>query len=187
MSYPPPINPGPPEPQPYEPAPVSPGPQQPYEPAHFAPPPAPKKSNAGLIIGVAVAVVAVAFGALLVVRTTGAVPAGVPLVGKDTGIAACEAIAEDNELAGNSPDETLIVEEYKRVRKMFSDSRHDAIRDNGVKIIDIVWQMRDMKDEDALAALAALPLVGTMMEAYAGLAGGCAEHGITIPPITSGT
>ncbi|WP_173158345.1 hypothetical protein [Phytohabitans suffuscus] len=171
--------------QPYEPAPISPGPQQAYERAHFAPPPAPRKnSNIGLTIGVAVAVVAVAFGALLMIRATGVVPAGVPLAGKDTGVAACEAIAEDNKLAGNNPDETLTAEEYRRVRKMFADSRHAAIRDNGVKIVDIAWQMRDMKDEDALAAL---PLVGSMMEAYAGLAGGCAEHGITIPPITSGT
>ncbi len=133
-------------------------------------------------VAAAAAAIAITAGALLVIRATGAAPTGTPLIGEDSGVAACKAIAADNKMAGDNKDDTFTEAEYRQIRKQFADSGDQAIRDNGTKIIDLAWQMQSMDDDDGLAAL---PLIGELTSAYAGLTGGCAAHGITIPPLGS--
>jgi hypothetical protein len=106
-------------------------------------------------------------------------PASVPLIGEDTGVAACEAIASGKPPVEASGKDTMTAAEYRQARGVFADSRYPAIRDNGVKIIDLAWQAQNASGEDLAAMMFGL----NMAEAYSGLAGGCAAVGYTIPSI----
>jgi hypothetical protein len=137
-----------------------------------------------LLVGTAV------FG--IIAQRTNALPQWVPLIGKDTGVAACEAIANQGNLrgvageAGAGPGAAMTETEYRQIRDIFADSRYPAIRDNGTKMADYAWQLQAIgADKNAEAALAALPLLQPMTQAYTGLAGGCADHGHTIPALGS--
>jgi len=107
-------------------------------------------------------------------------PVSVPLIGKDSGVAACETIANGGGVAG-SGDTTWSAADYRAARQVFADSRYPAIRDNGVQLMDLAWQMQGLKADD----MGLLLYVTPMTNAYAGLAGGCAEVGYTIPALGS--
>lgn len=106
-------------------------------------------------------------------------PAGVPLIGKDSGVAACEAMA-----AGRKPversGEAMSAKEYRAVRGVFADSSYPAIRDNGVRMVDLAYQLQGLEATDLVAALT---YVQPLTQAYAGLTGGCAAVGYTIPAL----
>jgi Spy/CpxP family protein refolding chaperone len=128
----------------------------------------------------------------IVAQRTNALPQWVPLIGKDTGVAACAAIANQGNLrgvaseAGAGPGVAMTESEYRQIRDIFADSRYPAIRDNGTKMADYAWQLQAIgADKNAEAAMAALPLIQPMTQAYTGLAGGCADHGHTIPALGS--
>ena len=109
-------------------------------------------------------------------------PAAVPLIGKDSGVAACELIAGGGALGDRQDISAEMTEEqYRQARKPFADSRYPAIRDNGTRIIDLAWQVQQAGDGGELAG--ALMFMTALGDAYAGLAGGCAEHGYTIPAL----
>jgi hypothetical protein len=131
-------------------------------------------------------IVAGVFGA--VAQRTNALPQWVPLIGKDTGVAACEAIANQGSLTGAATGKgsksSLTTVEYREMRAVFEDSRYPEIRDNGTRLMDYAWQLQGMT-RDADNAIAGLALVQPMTEAYTGLAGGCADHGYTIPALGS--
>ncbi|MGX6604852.1 hypothetical protein ACWKSP_22390 [Micromonosporaceae bacterium Da 78-11] len=98
----------------------------------------------------------------------------------DSGIAACEAMAGDKQIAGGAKvgaDEQLTESQYRQVRKVFEDSRHDDIRDHGTKLIDIVWQMTQLGKDPGMAALA---YVGPLTQQMTGLQSACADQGIII-------
>ncbi len=98
---------------------------------------------------------------------------------KDSGFAACEAMAKGEKVAGNSGGK-LSEADYKKARGVFADSRYDDIRDHGTKLIDVVWQMQQAttgKPEDGFAALAYLQPLSTHM---AGLTSACADLGFTV-------
>jgi len=105
-------------------------------------------------------------------------PASIPLIGKDSGVAACETIANGGGVAG-SGDPTWSQADYRAARQVFADSRYPAIRDNGVQLMDLAWQMQGLKADD----MGLLLYVTPMTNAYAGLAGGCAEVGYIIPAL----
>jgi Spy/CpxP family protein refolding chaperone len=128
----------------------------------------------------------------VIAQRTNTLPQWVPLIGKDTGVAACEAIANQGNLRGVAdqdgagPGTRMTESEYRQIRDIFADSRYPSIRDNGTRMADYAWQLQAIgADKDAEAALAALPLLQPMTQAYAGLAGGCADHGYTIPALGS--
>jgi len=126
-------------------------------------------------LAVAVAVLVTVTG--LFVQRMNWLPASVPLVGRDTGVAACEAIAD-----GRKPVESsgiMSTADYKAAREVFADSRYEAIRTNGTKIIDLAWQAQGMGSNN----LGVLALMSGIADAYSGLAGGCASVGYTIPPL----
>lgn len=127
-----------------------------------------------IIVVVATAVLA---GAGL--RMNNVLPAGVPLVGMDSGVALCKAIAEQGSV-GDAPVAQTDLAEIQRVRALFADSRYDDLRMNGVTMMDLSAQFVTMGAESGDLGTA-LALVGPMMTANAGLAGGCREHGFEIP------
>ncbi len=69
---------------------------------------------------------------------------------------------------------------YRDARRELSDSKHEDIRVSALAFIDAVWQLEGMGDD---AGLEALPVVTSALDAYASLTGGCANHGIELPPI----
>lgn len=123
------------------------------------------------------------FGVLMVLgyqlRASNVVDYRVPVIGADSGYAMCVAIAnQDNKTVSSNGDNEISEDEYQRTRKLFSESRYEAIRVNGTKFVDLVWQISGLSKESALAAL---PMVGQLTDSYAGLSGGCAEQGVTLP------
>jgi len=109
-------------------------------------------------------------------------PAGVPLIGMDSGVAACKAINEGGAVTGATGGEELTVDQYREVRQVFADSRYPAIRDNGVKLIDTAWQVQNIPAGEEMGALV---FIGALTGSYAGLSGGCAEQGYAIPPLNA--
>jgi hypothetical protein len=128
--------------------------------------------------------VAVVFVAILGItaRATGVLPYWVPLVGQDSGVAACEAIAASGgaKVDGGAGRNATDVEKIRAVRALFADSRHEDIGVNGVALMDLSVQIMAAEQAPDLSALA---LMGPFTTAYAGLAGGCAERGFIIPPM----
>lgn len=96
---------------------------------------------------------------------------------QDSGVAACEAMASGAAPTGEKDAKTWSKADYEAAREVFADSRYPAIRDNGVDLIDVVWQMRGLDDND----MGVLIFVNSLVKAYAGLSGGCAEAGYTLP------
>jgi hypothetical protein len=127
----------------------------------------------------AVITISLLLSAFLVQRS-GLVPAGIPVLGRDSGLAACEMIANGGTLNNESSGETMTKAEYQQLRDIFDGSRFPAIRDHGTRLMDYAWQMQSLTASDQ-NALAALPLVQPMTEAYTGLAAACADHGHVLP------
>jgi hypothetical protein len=119
----------------------------------------------------------VLLAAVITVRNQNLLPAGVPVIGMDTGVAACKAISEGGSPA--TPGE-VSKDQYRKLRQVFASSRYPAIRDNGVKVVDLGWQIQAIPQGQEMEALT---YVGSFTSAYAGLSGGCAEHGYTIPAL----
>ncbi|MEV6634299.1 hypothetical protein AB0M54_26485 [Actinoplanes sp. NPDC051470] len=93
---------------------------------------------------------------------------------KDPGIVACEAMAAgDRSYAGQEPDAKLTEPEYRKIRKVFADSRYDDIRDHGTKLIDVVWQAGQAGENN----LVYLQPLATQLT---GLQSACADQGIFI-------
>jgi hypothetical protein len=135
--------------------------------------------RAGAWIALGVAVVAVLISSGFVVQRMNWLPASVPLIGKDSGVAACQAIAE-----GQPPvhSKGIISEaDYRSMREVFADSRYTDIRVNGTKLMDLAWQAQGMGQNN----LGILALMGGIADAYSGLAGGCQAAGYTIPSLGS--
>lgn len=126
-----------------------------------------------IVVTVLVAVVVIL---AVAVRSQNVAPAWVPLVGMDSGVAACRAISESEgreiKTEGSTP------EQVAAIRKMFADSRYPSIEVNGVALMDIAAQAERLGDD-----LAVLALITPMVTAYAGLAGGCSEQGYPLPPL----
>lgn len=138
----------------------------------------------GLLVAGIAAVFLILAGTLI--QRSDMVPAGVPLIGKDSGVALCEVMAGGGGPTGKAKTDAagtkLPEDKIREVRGMFADSRHEAIRINGVRMMDLVVEIQALGSDPGFAALA---YVGSFTEAYAGLAGGCAEVGHAIPALSS--
>lgn len=122
-----------------------------------------------------------------VIQRLNVLPAGVPLIGKDTGVALCEAMATGSGPVGEKTGQPNAVsnEQIRQVRAAFADSRYSAIRLNGVRMMDQMAQIAAFGNgtgEDP--GFGALAFLGGFADAYAGLAGGCADVGYTLPPLS---
>jgi hypothetical protein len=97
---------------------------------------------------------------------------------EDSGVAACRAIAEGNAADGGqtTPGAKMTEQEYQDTRKVFARSSDQDIRASGTTLVDLAWQLQQSPDS-------ALLLASDMTRAYTGLAGACAAHGYTIPPL----
>lgn len=141
----------------------------------------PSKKVWALAISAFVIVVLIVAGTVL--QNSDVVPAGVPLIGKDSGIAACEAIAsQSGPIASQKSGQQMTEAEYRRLRSVFDESRYPEIGEPGIRVVDLAWQIQGMGED---AGLALLPMVGPLTESYGALTGGCAQHGITIPTLGS--
>jgi hypothetical protein len=118
--------------------------------------------------------------AAIAVQRTNVLPAGVPLIGKDSGLAACESIQHDKAPVGLGSK--VSPGDFAKARKVFADSRYPAIRDNGVKLMDLAVQISALGKDPGIGALA---YIQAFTDAYAGLAGGCAAVGHPIPALTT--
>ncbi|GGM58107.1 hypothetical protein GCM10011608_48830 [Micromonospora sonchi] len=101
-------------------------------------------------------------------------------VREDSGVAACKAMSEGRQPDGSDDageDAKLTEAQYREARKVFEDSRHEKIREHGTALMDIVWQVDQLDDEEALGALAFMGPLGTHMS---GLQTACADQGVIV-------
>lgn len=136
-------------------------------------------STIGTWLGVTLLAGLVLFLAGLFVQRQNWLPASVPLIGKDTGVAACEAI--HNGQAPVKAKGIMSEADYRKARAVFADSRYPDIRNNGTRLMDLAWQAQGMGSNN----LGVLAVIGAIGDAYSGLAGGCASVGYTIPSLGS--
>lgn len=102
------------------------------------------------------------------------------VIKKDSGIAACEAMAGDRQIVDGAKvgaGQKLTEAQYRQVRKVFEDSRYDDIKDHGTKLIDVVWQVSQLGDKPGMEVLA---FVGPLTTELSGLQSACADQGIII-------
>lgn len=142
-------------------------------------PSAPRRNRrAGLIIGLIVLAVA----AVAIIWTV-ALPKATDRI--DSGIQACKSISEGKDPHGkptDSPDstgasETFTPEQYKDLRDVFADSRHDDIKAAGTKFVDVAYQAEGAGD-------GALAFLMPMMTSYTELSTACANHGYPLPALS---
>lgn len=140
-----------------------------------------RNTTLGVLVGAVMAIGG--FG--LAVRSQNVLPNWVPVVGMDSGVAMCKAIAENpnRKVAGGEQAGRSDPEQIRKVRGMFADSRYEDIRISGVALMDLAVQMNSVPQDGGEGFGAALVLAGPIMSATAGLAGGCAEHGYMIPTV----
>lgn len=121
--------------------------------------------------------------ASILVERSGVVPAGVPVIGQDKGLAVCEAMASEKNPAGDTKGEELTLEQVREVRSYFAASRYAEIREPGIKLMDLAAQMAGLGEDEMGAG--ALMFMTSFTENYAALSGGCAQHGYEIPKISA--
>ncbi|NJC10729.1 hypothetical protein F4558_000555 [Micromonospora profundi] len=100
---------------------------------------------------------------------------------EDSGIAACKAMSEDKQIDGSpkgsdAGDDDLSEAEYREARKIFEDSRHDKIREHGTALMDLLWRVQQMPEDDG----GALAFIGPMGTHVSGLQTACADEGFII-------
>lgn len=138
-----------------------------------------------LVLGVltALLMLLLLLSAFLVQRNN-LLPVGVPVLGKDTGVAICEVMSKGAGPTGekNTDGSTkeLTATEIRKLRSLFADSRYEAIRINGVRMTDTLAQIEALGPDAGFGALA---FIGSFADAYAGLAGGCADVGYPLPAL----
>jgi hypothetical protein len=96
---------------------------------------------------------------------------------EDTGVAACKAIRDGKQMDGSpkgSSDDKMTEAEYREMREIFEDSRHDKLREHGTGLVDVVWQAQGLGDGAGLA------LIGPMGAHMSGLQSACADQGVIV-------
>jgi hypothetical protein len=110
---------------------------------------------------------------------------------KDSGVQACEAMRAGTSgiKTDGEKDEPMTEAQYKQLREVFADSRHNDIQNHGTKLIDVIWQMTQAmgpssKDPSAAADGEAFGAALLYMQPLAthmtGLQSACADQGIIV-------
>jgi uncharacterized protein YcbK (DUF882 family) len=95
---------------------------------------------------------------------------------EDSGIAACKAVRDDRKTSMDSDGNgEFTEEEYKAVREMFSDSRYEDIREHGKSLVDLIWQVNRIRDDEAAG-----DLIGRIANHATGLQTACADRGVVV-------
>jgi hypothetical protein len=129
--------------------------------------PAPSRRRLLVMTTAVLAVLVVLGGGAFVYRT---------FIREDSGVAVCKDIRDGQVNPQPDADNAEMTQaEYRRIRAMFADSRHDDIRDHGTRLIDLVWQIQQLPKDDEMAALG---FIGPLTTHVAGLQSACAEQGI---------
>lgn len=101
---------------------------------------------------------------------------------KDSGVAACEAMAkqlkESDKKDSSDDNDKMTQKEYDKLRGAFADSRHNDIREPGVRLVDTIWNLQNTP-EDKLVGVGLLSM-GSMMSDLRGLQTGCKNHGVQV-------
>jgi hypothetical protein len=98
---------------------------------------------------------------------------------EDSGIRACEELRDGRgEIDVTVRDEVPITaSQYRELRAVFADSRHDDIRVHGTKLVDVVWQASHVPGN---AGGTSLGYLGPLTEHRTGLQSACSHHGIRV-------
>lgn len=135
--------------------------------------------NKKFLIGVSVFLLAILTGAVFLVVYVGHNTNGQASVAKvDSGVATCKTMAESTTPAN-------VNDEWRKNRlSVFTGSQYQDLRMAGVNFTnaayDIVTKMTNVKDVEELNALNS-----KLETTHAELRTACANHGVTLPPLSS--
>ncbi|MGY0002812.1 hypothetical protein [Micromonospora sp. I033] len=99
---------------------------------------------------------------------------------EDSGVAACKAMRDGTSAVADDKsggDDKMTEAEYREVRELFEDSRHEKLREHGTALVDIVWQVSNLPEGQEMGALA---FIGPMGTHVAGLQTACADQGVIV-------
>lgn len=102
-------------------------------------------------------------------------PAGWPGIAIDSGVAACEDLR--NGKAESNGSKTFTEQQYREIRDKFAGSDDVDLREQGTRLMDLVWQVSQLDDVQTQA----WPYLPQLMERTAGVRSACADHGIILP------
>jgi hypothetical protein len=102
-------------------------------------------------------------------------PPGAPGKAPDSGIQACEDLRDGK--AATSGSKTFTEQQYQEIRGKFAGSRDANLREQGTKLMDLVWQVSRLDDVQTQA----WPYMPQLIERTAGLRSACADHGVILP------
>lgn len=88
----------------------------------------------------------------------------------------CQAMQKDKLNGGNNNDD-MTKAEYTELRAQFAAVDDEALREHGLKLIDIGWQMSRIPEGKELGALV---YMGSLTDAMTGVVGACAQHGVVL-------
>lgn len=103
------------------------------------------------------------------------------IIFKDSGVQACEALRDGNKLftGAQQTEEKLTEAQYRELRAVFEDSRHDDIRDHGTKLMDVVWQVSQIS-QGGEPGMEVLAYLGPLTTHMTGLQSACADQGVVV-------
>ncbi|MGK5741771.1 hypothetical protein [Micromonospora sp. URMC 103] len=146
-----------------------------YGPEPAVPPITPPagRSRKPLVVGVGAAVAVLLLGVAGYVVWDG-------YIKEDSGVAACKAMRDGTSVVGDDKrgsDDKLTEAEYREVRELFEDSRHDKIREHGTALMDVVWQVSQLPEGQEMGALA---FMGPLTTHMSGLQTACADQDVIV-------
>jgi hypothetical protein len=164
---------------------TSPPQEQPFTLDQMAPQPPVKRGNRGVLLTVVagLVVLAVVGAVLTVVFGPPSLVKRYTPIGKDTGVAACEALRDKTVVSGAKAGGSE-ADGWARARKLFSDSRYPDLRDSGTKLVDLMAQY-DGLSSNGNETGAVLFMGSQIITAYGSLSGACSAHGVNLPALGS--
>lgn len=142
----------------------------PYNSGYGPPPGYPQRASWHLPAAIATLVVAV----LLTAATGWFVYTRV--IRTDPGIVMCQAFRDGAADGSDDSEGTITPAEYHQLRDEFEKSRHDDIRQAGIRLTDVAWQFFQAGPDSA----ARPAYQSQLLLALTDLQGACANHGVVI-------
>lgn len=113
----------------------------------------------------------VAVGVVLTVGALGTLGQMIWQQNHDPGITFCESIKDGQ----TGTTDEISEQEYLQAREKLRKSNYQDIREHGIAILDIVWQIQSLEEGEELGALVYVPTIQAHMSK---LQTACADRGI---------
>jgi hypothetical protein len=101
----------------------------------------------------------------------------------DSGVEACQTLADNMAKQKSSDDKPMTEADYKRIRKPFENSKHADIKVAGTNVVDTVYKA-DTKSKDLGSAMV---LLNKLQTQWGQLQVACSKEGVDVPQLPMGS